>query len=931
MEQHPNVGAGGDGRSRRKPADQGHCLTRPFLEGKTWWKRKGGRVAAVANGRRLSNGTGPSTPKGTSARIKTPEMAPLARLYKGGGGRVSVESTVSCPCEAEFSSAADRVSSRILRKTSEEDRRGRGGRAVNVLTSHQGESGSICPSGSLPDFRMWESCRTIPMVDGFSRGSPVSLAPYSPQITLIGSKDLSVKGRPNLFTSLDDLLSMIYMSSTALPPLTSWRPGRSAGLPIWPRRPWLQFRLTSVYIALYGRVLLQCLSPAGLFAAAGATVADRLACSPPTKAIRVQSPAGSLRNFACGNRAGRCRWLAGFLGDLLSPLPLHSGAAPFSPQSPSSALKTSMLRAVQISSLFEQLTMSIMTSPSTRRCRETCTLLVVEVCCSFIPCGVWCLSPRGSHRALQTEGGKGEKLTRGRYYPSGRVGTGSDKRGRAGGNGGRVAGKRNEKEGGEGRRELTRGAFSFQRSSVALPCLRSCSETRLIHQLQTRRRNVRRRRRSRKRGFFYPRRNSTLLPTGLPVPRIRDDKIDFKRVYTEVVCAIIGSEFIRHTLDDSAPIADLQGSKRRIPYSQIGRSDKGDSVLGIKHAIATKRKAMNRHAVFSSHCVSLPEMDTNWRHPLTWETDHPIPYPAPHPLGALSTTRALPQATTNHSTSLKGWENPSANHNTRPGGEERTTRLPPWRTGLDSRRGGPQDFRMWESCWTVALIGGFSRGSPVSSTAPYSRRPTLIGSRAFDVRSRPNISTIAGLTTIRFIRQSPVRRSRDIQPIREEVAPRAAGRGEDASADAVAPAIVQKLTFSPAAKGNNGTCPGKGIKTALSRAPRLRRGESERITPRTCPKCWTDVDQHTLGACSYMLSTNGCAKITVYDKERDAFLELMDLDKQTGSKYIGRILYAINDCFKEEEVNAEDEKEEEAIIMGTEIDIGYPYYYSRKI
>ncbi|KAJ8894187.1 hypothetical protein PR048_006797 [Dryococelus australis] len=32
------------------------------------------------------------------------------------------------------------------------------------------------PAGPLPDFRLWESCRTIPLVDGFSRGSPVSHA-----------------------------------------------------------------------------------------------------------------------------------------------------------------------------------------------------------------------------------------------------------------------------------------------------------------------------------------------------------------------------------------------------------------------------------------------------------------------------------------------------------------------------------------------------------------------------------------------------------------------------------------------------------------------------------------------------------------------------------------------------------------------------------
>ncbi|KAJ8878511.1 hypothetical protein PR048_019089 [Dryococelus australis] len=47
--------------------------------------------------------------------------------------------------------------------------------------------------------------------------------------------------------------------------------------------------------------------------------------------------------IANGNRAGRCRWSAGFLGDLPFPPPLHSGAAPYSLQSPTSAFKTSMI------------------------------------------------------------------------------------------------------------------------------------------------------------------------------------------------------------------------------------------------------------------------------------------------------------------------------------------------------------------------------------------------------------------------------------------------------------------------------------------------------------------------------------------------------------------------------------------------------------
>ncbi|KAJ8873349.1 hypothetical protein PR048_026983 [Dryococelus australis] len=60
------------------------------------------------------------------------------------------------------------------------------------------------PSVSLPDFRMWESCRTIPLVGRFSRGSAVSNTPSFRRcsilvsITLTGSQDISVKSSPNL-------------------------------------------------------------------------------------------------------------------------------------------------------------------------------------------------------------------------------------------------------------------------------------------------------------------------------------------------------------------------------------------------------------------------------------------------------------------------------------------------------------------------------------------------------------------------------------------------------------------------------------------------------------------------------------------------------------------------------------------------------------
>ncbi|KAJ8890427.1 hypothetical protein PR048_009936 [Dryococelus australis] len=79
----------------------------------------------------------------------------------------------------------------------------------------------------------------------------------------------------------------------------------------------------------------------------GAVVAERLARSPPTKAYLAQSPAGS-PDFRMWESCRTMPLVGGHLP--LSPPP-HSGAVLYSPKSPSSALKTSLLRAAQISSL----------------------------------------------------------------------------------------------------------------------------------------------------------------------------------------------------------------------------------------------------------------------------------------------------------------------------------------------------------------------------------------------------------------------------------------------------------------------------------------------------------------------------------------------------------------------------------------------------
>ncbi|KAJ8898340.1 hypothetical protein PR048_003700 [Dryococelus australis] len=45
-----------------------------------------------------------------------------------------------------------------------------------------------------PDFRVWESCRTMPLP--LHSGA----APCSPHFALIGSRDIDVENRPNLST-----------------------------------------------------------------------------------------------------------------------------------------------------------------------------------------------------------------------------------------------------------------------------------------------------------------------------------------------------------------------------------------------------------------------------------------------------------------------------------------------------------------------------------------------------------------------------------------------------------------------------------------------------------------------------------------------------------------------------------------------------------
>ncbi|KAJ8874099.1 hypothetical protein PR048_024940 [Dryococelus australis] len=175
------------------------------------------------------------------------------------------------------------------------------------------------PAGLLPDFRMWESCRTIPLVDGFSRGSPaLSFRRCSvlTSITLINSQYLAPKPPKSIHSPLGlyyDLHAkqVEKYCTVTIHSLFDWA-YQNQVTPTLNFRDWLadtpQTSTTSGdhVRRMYG----------------GAAVAEWLACSPPTMANRVQSPAGLLRIFATGECAGWTMQLVGGFsrGSPVSPI-----------------------------------------------------------------------------------------------------------------------------------------------------------------------------------------------------------------------------------------------------------------------------------------------------------------------------------------------------------------------------------------------------------------------------------------------------------------------------------------------------------------------------------------------------------------------------------------------------------------------------------
>ncbi|KAJ8885936.1 hypothetical protein PR048_012142 [Dryococelus australis] len=194
------------------------------------------------------------------------------------------------------------------------------------------------------------------------------------------------------------------------------------------------------------------------------------------------------------------------------------------------------------------------------------------------------------------------------------------------------------------------------------------------------------------------------------------DKIDFKLVYTEFTFAI-ASEIIRHVLDDFAPIADLQGNKKRILYCQMWGSL---SLLVIMHVAkydpSCGRGGQAVSALPPRRTRSIPGRDTGFSHVgnragrCRWlagfrGVSHPPPPPAIHS-GAAPYSPPSPSLSLNTSL-LKAAHISSLNLK-----QNRLSCSPPTIVNrVYSPAGSLPDFRIWESCRTMPMVGGFSRGS----------------------------------------------------------------------------------------------------------------------------------------------------------------------------------------------------------------------------
>ncbi|KAJ8867385.1 hypothetical protein PR048_031186 [Dryococelus australis] len=251
--------------------------------------------------------------------------------------------------------------------------RGRGGWAVRLLASHLSEPGSIS-SGVAPHFCMWKSCRSMQLVRRVF--SEISHFPYPFIPTLFHTHHLRPRwltGHPVENPPTSGIVRHVsHLRKSGVNRLVGGEhSNRSAtAAPVfnagYARSTMAGTRIRCTESEQVTQSVYNLQSDAHIrglrtdtrekdgqlsalpcpFSTIGATVAERLARSPPTRANRVQSPArfsqvGIVPDDAVGRRV--------FSGSPVSPAPSFRRRSIL--QSLSSALKTSLLRAARISSL----------------------------------------------------------------------------------------------------------------------------------------------------------------------------------------------------------------------------------------------------------------------------------------------------------------------------------------------------------------------------------------------------------------------------------------------------------------------------------------------------------------------------------------------------------------------------------------------------
>ncbi|KAJ8888462.1 hypothetical protein PR048_007952 [Dryococelus australis] len=211
--------------------------------------------------------------------------------------------------------------------------------AVNLLASHQGDPGSI-PGRVTPCGNCTGRCRWLAGFLGDLPDSPPfhsGAALYSPQSPSSALKTSMLRAVQISSLTHSGLAIFkrndVYRSSCFYEPMCNVsrikKKKRQLLKEVCPLKS-IETGLRTEYIDCGDKHVTAIASRFHWFPTRAA-VTERLDCSPPTKANRIQSPAGRSRILAYGNSAEPWRWSAGFLGDLPSPPPLHSGSAPFSP------------------------------------------------------------------------------------------------------------------------------------------------------------------------------------------------------------------------------------------------------------------------------------------------------------------------------------------------------------------------------------------------------------------------------------------------------------------------------------------------------------------------------------------------------------------------------------------------------------------------